>query len=391
MNTTQQGILALLKSAVTEQPQPLPDGFDIEAAYPLILRHHMVTLAYDGAVRCGISPQLPAMRRLFQGYCKALLVSEGQLRELGRLFNAFEENGIDYMPLKGCNMKSLYPKPELRMMGDADVLIRLEQYGKIVPIMESLGFSARSESDHELVWQTDSLYLELHKRLIPSYNVDFHSYFGNGWQLAKRERGSRWAMTAEDTFIFLFTHFAKHYRDGGIGCRHVADLWVYLRSNPDLDWTRVYAGLERLKLWEFCENITRLLDLWFGGGPSDAKLDFITEFIFASGSWGQMEDRTVSVGVRDMRRTGRAAEGRLRYIWRTMFPGVGVLRQKYTVLQKAPWLLPVVWLVRPFYKLIWERGSLDRHKRAVENLTQEKLDTRHRMLNYVGLDYHAEL
>lgn len=391
MNATQQGILALLKSAVTEQPQPLPAGFDIEAAYPLILRHHMVTMAYDGGVRCGISPQNPAMRKLFQGYCKALLVSEGQMKEVGRLFAAFEENDIDYMPLKGCNMKSLYPKPELRMMGDADVLIRLEQYKKIVPIMGSLGFSAGSESDHELVWRTDSLYLELHKRLIPSYNVDFHSYFGDGWQLARKRAGSRWAMTAEDTFVFLFAHFAKHYRDGGIGCRHVVDLWVYLRANPDLDRSAVEAGLERLKLLTFYENITRLLELWFGDGETDAKLDFITEFIFASGSWGQMEERTVSVGVRDMRRTGRAAEGRLRYLWRTAFPGIGVLRHKYKVLQKAPWLLPVVWLVRPVFKLIWERDSLDRHKRAVENLTQEKLDERHRMLNYVGLDYNEEL
>ena len=391
MNTTQQGILALLKSAVTEQPQPLPEGFDIEAACPLIRRHHMVTLAYDGAVRCGISPQHPAMRGLFQGYCRAMLISEGQLREIGRIFAAFEENGIDYMPLKGCNMKALYPKPELRMMGDADVLIRLPQYKRIVPIMEALGFRDKSESDHELVWQSDSLYLELHKRLIPSYNADFHSYFGDGWQLARPAAGSRWAMTAEDTFVFLFTHFAKHYRDGGIGCRHVVDLWVYLRANPDLDWPRVYAGLERLKLREFYENIAHLMEAWFGGRKTDAKLDFITEFIFASGSWGRMEQRTASVGVRDMRRTGRAAEGRLRYFWRTAFPGVGVLRHKYTVLQKAPWLLPVVWLTRPFYKVLFERKSLDRHKRAMENLTQENLDTRHRMLNYVGLDYNDEL
>ena len=37
-------------------------------------------------------------------------------------------------------MKALYPAPELRVMGDADVLIRLEQYEKIVPLMEKMGF-----------------------------------------------------------------------------------------------------------------------------------------------------------------------------------------------------------------------------------------------------------
>lgn len=391
MNVTQQGILALLSSAIQQQPQPLPETFDMEAAYPLIMQHHMVTLAYDGAVRCGISPQLPVMRKLFQGYCRAMMISEGQMGEISRIFQAFEQNGIDYLPLKGCNMKALYPKPELRMMGDADILIRLDQYRRIIPVMESLGFLAASETDHELVWRSPDLYLELHKRLIPSYNRDLHSYFGDGWQQAKKVAGSRWAMTDEDTFIFLFSHFAKHYRDGGIGCRHVVDLWVYLRAHPDLDMTRVAAGLEKLKLLQFYENIRRLIDVWFVGAQPDARSDFITEFIFASGSWGHMEQRVVSVGVRDMHRTGRAAEGRLRYLWRIAFPDLATLRSKYTVLQKAPWLLPVVWLIRPFYKLLFEFGSLARHKRAMENLTQEKIDTRHRMLNYVGLDYHQSL
>ena len=32
--------------------------------------------------------------------------------------------------------KKLYPKPELRVMGDADILIREEQYDKIKPVMD---------------------------------------------------------------------------------------------------------------------------------------------------------------------------------------------------------------------------------------------------------------
>lgn len=391
MNETQKGILALLKSAVTEQPQPLPEGFDIEAAAPLIRSHHMATLAYEGAVRCGLSLQHPVMKKLRQSYCKAMLISEGQMAELGRVFAAFDENGIDYMPLKGCNMKSLYPKPELRMMGDADVLIRMEQYPRIVPIMGSLGFSHKSETDHELIWTTDSLYLELHKRLIPSYNLDLNSYFGDGWQFARPTSGSRWDMSPEDAFVFLFSHFAKHYRDGGIGCRHVVDLWVYLRSHPNLDQNAVCAALERLKLREFYDNIIRLLELWFGEGARDARLDYLSEYIFSSGSWGQMDEHIISEGVRDMHRTGSAAAVKLRYLWLTAFPGLEEMKLKYTVLQKAPWLLPAVWLVRPFYKVFWERDFIDRYKHALENYSHKKLDARQQMLNYVGLDYHNEL
>ncbi|MBR2421188.1 MAG: nucleotidyltransferase family protein [Oscillospiraceae bacterium] len=386
MNVTQQGIVALMKSAVLRQPQPLPEGFELRAAVPLIRQHHIAALIYDGAERCGMTRREPTMAKLFQAYCSSLLLSEGQEREIGRIFHAFDENGIDYLPLKGCNMKALYPKPEMRTMGDADILIRPDQYSRIAPVMKSLGFAYQYESDHELVWENEALNVELHKHLIPSYNRELYAYFGDGWAMAVPGGGSRWDMTPEDTFVFLFTHFAKHYRDCGIGLRHVLDLWVYLRANPNLDMNRVLSVMEKLKLRQFYGHISRLLAVWFEGAEPDDRTEFISEFIFASGSWGSMEQRVVSESVRNMHRSGTGAGGKLRYFWRLAFPSRESLQEKYPVLRKAPWLLPVIWLVRPVRKLLFERESLGRQKRVMDAMTRENLDERHRMLKYVGLD-----
>ena len=388
MDVTQKGILTLLKSASMGTAFALPDGFDLEAAYPMVKSHHMVTALYEGAVLCGISRKTPVMQQMFRSYCKALLVSEGQLRELSRVFAAFEENGIDYMPIKGCKLKALYPRPELRLMGDAGVLIRLEQYEKIIPIMESLGFSAKVDSDHEFVWEKNSLYLELHKRLIPSYNVDFYRYYGEGWRLAKCADGNRYSMSPEDEMVFLFTHFAKHYRDGGIGCRHVQDLWMYRRANPELDEDYIRAELEKLRLLEFYENILQLIAVWFADAPEDPKSDFITEYIFDIGSWGKMKTHTVSMGVRDRCQPKGSKNSKLSYLRRVAFPKAEDLRNKYKVLKKTPWMLPLVWAYRSFYKVIWERGSLKKHREKLNLLTPEELDNRQKALNYVGLNYH---
>lgn len=387
MNNIQRGIIALLKSAITEQAFPLPKVFDMETACSEIRRHHMIALAYDGAVRCGISVKTPVMQKLFQGSLKSFLVSQRQMQQIGKIYEAFDENGIDYMPVKGCNMKALYPKPELRTMGDADILIRMEQYHRICPILEELGFRETGDSDHELIWQNDALYLELHKRLIPSYNQDFYAYFGDGWKLAKEKNGTRYAMTAEDEWIFLFTHFSKHFRDGGIGCRHVVDLWVYLRSRPHLDEDYVATQLKKLQLFDFYENIRQLLAFWFADAQADDKTEFISEYIFASGSWGGVESRVLSRAVRDSRRARLGMNGRLRYLWQTAFPSVQRLKGKYTVLKKAPYLLPAVWLLRPFYKVLFERSSLKQHGRNMEALSKDGIQTRRQLLNYVGLDY----
>ena len=387
MNVTQQGVIALLKSAITGECLPLPEGFDLETAYPRLRKHHMDALLYEGAVRCGIPREAPVMQQLFRSYCRCLLISEGQLSEVRRIFHAFDKNGIDYLPLKGVNMKPRYPKPELRSMGDADVLIRLEQRENISAVLEELGFTFDHETDHEIIWRTKKLCLELHKHLIPSYNKDLHPYFGTGWQLAQHRLLGRHAMKPEDEFLFHFTHFTKHYRDGGIGCRYVVDLWVFLRCFPDMNLQQVEQELEKLQLLEFYRNIRELMEHWFADGPGSEKLDFITDYIFSSGSWGQMESRTVSRAVRDRKHSPLGFSGRLLYLWQIAFPRAEVLRDKYRVLYKAPWLLPVVWLLRPFYKLLFEFRTLEKQERNLEALTQENLRDRQKMLRYVGLDY----
>lgn len=387
MTNIQTGVIALLKSAITGQAQPLPADFSMTEALELMKPHHVSTMLYEGAVCCGVDRGDPAMFQLFRQYCKALQISERQMREIGRVFRAFEENGIDYMPLKGCKMKALYPKPELRIMGDADVLIRTEQREAITPIMEGLGFTQTRESDHEWVWTSDGLYLELHKRLIPSYTKDYYAYFGEGWQLAKRVSGTSYAMSCEDEMIFLFAHFAKHYRDGGIGCRYVADLWLYLRDHPELDGSYIINKLEALKLSEFYRNMLQVIAVWFDGAASDEKTDFITDFIFASGSWGESNSRVISRAIRDAGSTAKHS-GKLAFLRELAFPDRFTLQEKYTVLKKHHWMLPLVWAWRPFYKLLFDRKSVKRRRETMEYVTVERIDDRRQALHYVGLDYN---
>ena len=388
MKQSHIGILTLLKSAIIQQKIALPEGFQLQDADDHINRHHIASLIYEGALLCNIPQNDIRLLQLFQKYCKALQVSERQLRELERIYNAFEENGIDYMPLKGCKMKALYPKPELRNMGDADILIRTEQYDKIRSVMQSLQFTEGEETVHELVWKSDALYLELHKHLIPSYNRDFYGYFGEGWARAKLLRGTQYTMTPEDEFIFLFTHFAKHYRDGGIGCRHVVDLWVFLRSHPELDLDYIQTELKKLQLLDFYRNIRRLISTWFEDQESDSRTDFLTEFIFASGSFGQIENRVLSRAVRDANHSVLGFSGKLLYLWQTAFPGIKILREKYTILKKHPYMLPLVWLIRPFYKVLFEWRSLRQQQRNLAAFDEDGMENHQKMLHYVGLDYN---
>lgn len=388
MNPTRQGILTLLRSAVTGDALALPRDFDWEAAMVWAKKHQISPLVYEGAVNCGVDKALPQMQTLFQMYCKNLMVSEGQMQAIDRLCAAFEDANIDYMPVKGCNMKLRYPKPELRAMGDADILIKLDQYDRIRPIMKNLGFEEILESDHELVWRTRALELELHKRLIPSYNKDYFRYFGDGWQLAKVQTGCRWAMTPEDEYIYLFTHFAKHYRDGGIGLRHVLDLWVYERSVPPMDEAYLAQELTKLQLLEFWKNIQKLIGAWFRDGAMDEMTDFISDFIFGSGSWGSEESKIVASGVKDASNAGSAFGGKFLRIRKILFPPMLGMKQLYPTLQKAPVLLPVFWVVRWVKTLLFGRDRIQRQQWVLQERSADRIETYQQALHYVGLDFH---
>ena len=388
MNDQQKAIVLLMKSAITQQAEVLPEGFSLEQNLGLIKKHHMVNLIYDGAVVCGISPKDPAMQQLFPIYLKQLLKSEAQQRSLENLRKAFREAGIDHMLLKGSRMKGLYPKPELRYMGDVDILIRLDQYDRIRTIMQDLGYTEKPDSDHELPWLSDGLYVELHKRLIPSYNKDLFAYYGDGWKLAVAGEGCEYTMKPEDEWIYLFTHFAKHYRDGGVGCRYVVDLWLWRRNYPNMDEGYIRNVLQTMQIGEFYENTLALIDYWFADGPGNPTLDVITEFIFASGSWGGGNARLLSQMVRDAKHSPLGFSGRLVYLWTIAFQPADVLKWKYPVLMKHRWMLPLVWLYRPFHKVFRERKDLKKKAANLDALSQENMRQRREMLNLVGLDYN---
>ena len=390
MNSIRRGIVALIKSAITGTRVSLPDGFDIEQAFSEIKRHNIVPLAYEGAVKCGISKTAPAMQEMFQIYCRQLMVSEGQLREIKRIIAAFDENGIDYLLLKGCNMKQLYPKHEMRVMGDADILIRTEQYEKIIPIMEKLGFEAKLESNHEYVWTSKQLFLELHKYLIPSYNKDYFSYFGDGWKLAVREDGGRHKLSVEDEYIYIFTHFAKHYRDGGIGCNHVTDLWVYKRAHPDMDKMYIEEELEKLQLFQFYRNIMRLTEVWFEDAEYDEKSAFITEVIFGSGSWGKAENHVLSAETKLAAEAGSVRGGKRKSLVNAVFPKAEAISQRYKVLGKAPWLLPVFWPVRWVDAALFRRDNIRKRQSERKFATEDKVEAYRKSREYVGLEFRFE-
>lgn len=390
MDVQRQGLLTLVRSGLTGEALPLPEGIDLEQLYPELVRHQVTALGYLGAVNCGISKKEPVVGKLFQAYCLSLDHSERQQKLVEAICAAFDRAGVDYMPLKGCNLKGMYPAPELRAMGDADILIRVEQYDRIQSVLPELGFVEKLESDHELVWRHSDLMLELHKRLIPSYNKDYYRYFGDGWQLATIQNGTRWSMKREDELVYLFTHFAKHYRSGGIGLRHLADLWVFLRACPELDFGYIQQEMKKLQLSEFYTNVAKTLDAWLGEGEWDEVSRVIVDRVCGSGAYGKQEDRDMADVAREAVENKSVTGTRLARVRKLVFQPLAEMKKKYPVLEKLPILLPVFWVVRIFVVLLFRRSQLKKTAEKLQAGNARAVSAFRQELDLVGLNFNFE-
>lgn len=411
MNTIQTGIIALIKSGITGEKQDLPAGFAMEDAYNEIMRHGIAPLAYTGAVNCGIPKTDAEMQKLFAIYIKQMLRSEAQMAEVDRLLKAFDEAGIDYLPLKGIHMKKLYPKPELRQMGDADILIREERYGQAEPILKELGFTFKSTNPHEYTWISDSLYLELHSHMFSFTLKDFYRHYGDGWQLAVPAKAAAIAdaegassrhefKSPEDEFIYLFTHYAKHYRLGGIGLRHLTDLWVFRSSHSKMNDTKIIEILAELKLDVFYRNTIALLSYWFEDAkdtpadsdvPTDpdahAKSEFMSDYIFASGNWGTVYSHSIAAAVQTIHDSGNEEYSKKKALIRAAFPPLTTMSVRYPVLKNHPILLPACWAARIGVAVLFRQKNIKHQWKTTQHVDTAGIETFQEALEYIGIGF----
>jgi hypothetical protein len=143
--------------------------------------------------------------------------------------------------------------------------------------------------------------------------------------------------------------------------------------------------LEDLSLTTFHENIMKLLECWFEDGQEDTRTAFISQFIFDSGSWGTAQQRLIFKGYQSAQKSGSAKGGRTAAIWKGLFPGKQEMAMRYPVVDRAPWLLPVLWPVRWVTALLFRRENIRSCQNMVAQNSVENIETFRQSLEYVGL------
>lgn len=387
MTNFEKDFIHLIRCAIKGENVCIDADFDWEASYELAMRHSIVPMIYT--VAQAVAPQ-EIVNKMTSVFFKNIAISENQLYYINQLSERFESEGIDFVLLKGSLLKHLYPSADMRVMGDADILIKTEQYDKIKAVLEKLGFGGEKHSDPETSWDNHGLHLELHRSLFAKKNSDFYAYFGDGWKNTVLSDGKEhtYTLTPEAHLVYLVAHLAKHMRNGGVGVRHATDIYVY-RNKLKVKNDVVTNELSKLGLLDFYGNLCKMLDCWFENIEISPVEELMTKWILSSGSFGTVENFEISNALKMSVRSGKS-NVKSATVFKILFPPYTAMTQFYPFLKKAKFLLPFMYIVRIFDKLVFNQKAVKQSMDTISVSNNENIDFFEKCMGAMGLNFDFE-
>ena len=367
-------LVSLMAAALGGKTPTLPREVDWDNLYALASQQKveaMVSVGLDGVD--GV-PQ-PVRTRFMQAYKREITSCLVRRNEGIKILNAFEVNGIDCVPLKGWVMQDMYPNPAMRYMCDLDILFKEEQSDDVQRVLVSLDYVPQELGGNpEVYFKKPIMNIEMHKRI---YRDDT-GHFDTTWERVQPVKGCRhtFSMTWEDYYIYMIAHLYKHFIGGGTGVRYVCDTELFLRRYGEtIDRDYVDAQLRKSGILDFEQKLRALCRAWFHDAPADDALTAFSEKLLFCGVFGTPERS----GENQTRQTVQSMPGkrvqtkRFWYILSLLFPPLFVMQDVYPALRKAPFLLPVFWIVRGVQKLFTGRDTARHLLEGAQKVTDEDL------------------
>lgn len=317
----------------------------------------------------------------------------------------FEQIKRPFICMKGSVFRNHYPVPELRSMGDIDIIIRQEDKEGVDQIfINHMKFTRYIDNHSVWTYYLKDFQFEVHNHMFYenlANDFDYIGYFDQIFEHKHHDRvfglNSEYMYVPDDNyhFLYLMTHTAKHIINNGSGFRAYLDMYMFTKDNEDLDWEWIRNELIKLRLMEFTETCFALCEKWFDVKMplSHKELDpafyeEITEKTFNDGVFGL--SNKANEGAHTAKEIKREKKGywitAVRLIFRLIFPPYSdlILIPRYSLVKGRKWLLPFVWIFRWFYCLIYKFSESIRRLSEPFRI-KNKIEKREDYINSWGL------
>lgn len=338
---------------------------DWKSHFALAASHKILPLFAEGVYRVpGAQPELARHRSLIM---QQVMIQTLKTDEFLSLYRAMGEAGIRPLVVKGIICRTLYPKPDLRISADEDLLVPPEQFDDACRVLEQQGLvcvSADTDA-YELGYRKPdgTLYIELHRSLFGIADDvfgDWNRFFTDCFDRAATETIQHTPiLTLEPTdhLFYLICHAMKHFLHSGFGIRQICDLSLFANAHgASLDWSRITAQCSQIRALDFTAAMFRIGEKYLTFDPEKAQYpsalgsrvvdelpmleDLLSGGIYGSASMSRVHSSNITLEAASAGKAGQDAAPSLRT---SLFPDAKKLETGYPYLKKHPWMLPAAW------------------------------------------------
>ena len=375
MTQTQQDLIYLLSCAVNEiEPdKEKVTAMDLERLYKFSDWHTLRAVVHIALRSAGVN------NKSFQdAYNKA--VRKNTMLDLERedIFDAFEQHGIWYLPLKGSILKELYPEIGMREMADNDVLYNSSKQSEVKDIMLAKGYTAESvgKTHHDVYMKPPVLNFELHTLLFGATS-DFYAYYENPKRLMKLNEDSKYGFhfSDEDFYVYMLAHEYKHFSGGGTGLRSLLDCYVFLQHKGDtLNWEYIHEQTKQLDIAGFEREQRELANKVFSSVTFPEQTEHeqdLLDYYLTSCTYGT-KTRSAENTVKKHYAKSHS-KSKFSFIWARLFPDTEFMKQYYPFFYRHKLLLPVGYVWRWCKGIVTNRRKIQAEMRALRKYDNKKV------------------
>jgi len=292
----------------------------------------------------------------YSSYASAMYTYHNRFAIIKKIDEEFTKAHIPYFVFKGTEIASFYDQPELRTMGDSDVLVHEEDRQRAGEAFANIGMTCQCNGENEWIYYYKDMEFELHCRLMNEDEVGNYAshkdFMNRRWNYSTSSNASvRYHLDLSYHFVFLLLHLRKHFINSGVGFRQFMDVAV-MQLKCNLDWKWIEEKLTEHGIVDFAKTCFALIERWLEiGFPISANLDDefyteATEAIIANGVFGfDNEDNKTNYIKLQLKRDKTY---KIKNALAVAFPSYETLRgiSDYKFINGKPWLLPITWLYR---------------------------------------------
>ena len=217
---TDKYIISLLRSVLNgSSPAEFSENIDWNRFIKIASENYVSNMLFYAVDKLDKKPPETVYNFLFQEHTKALLRDATQQAEAEHIIKAFSDKGIRCLPLKGCSVKKYYLSSDMRYMSDLDIFIDADNAEKARGILENLGYTFDfCGKVHDNYIKKPIMHVEIHKYLMDDDMHKIAEYYNSVDGFLRGDRVSdtslEYALSAEETYIYMISHSAKHYLTG---------------------------------------------------------------------------------------------------------------------------------------------------------------------------------